>query len=168
MNVDDTIAALATASGAGAISVIRVSGPDSLGIADRVFRCAGEPPSRRPAGSFVVGRVRGTAGWVDEAVLLIFRASRSYTREDVAEFQCHGGRENARRLLRHILEAGARPAEPGEFTRRAFLNGRLDLTQAEAVMDLIGAQSERAAAAAMDQLHGALRDRINGQYEEIV
>lgn len=169
MNMGDTIAALATAPGEGAIAIIRVSGPQALAIADRVF-CAPPPrPSDRPGGSFVYGRIgRDGAPIVDEGVLLIFRAPRSYTREDLIELQCHGGRESAKRVLRAVLEAGARPAQPGEFTRRAFLNGRLDLTQAEAVMDLIAAQSDLAAAAAVEQLNGELSRETDLFYDEIV
>ena len=168
MKENETIAALATPPGAGAIAIIRVSGPESLAIADRLFRGSGPLPSQRPHGTFAVGRVEGPEGFYDEVVLLIFRAPRSYTREDVVEFQCHGGRESVRRLLRLVLESGARLAEPGEFTRRAFLNGRLDLTQAEAVMDLIAAQSERAAVAAAEHLRGALRHQVDGLYETVV
>ncbi len=116
----------------------------------------------------MVGRVEGSEGFLDEAVALIFRAPSSYTREDVVEIQCHGGRESSRRVLRAVLESGARLAEPGEFTRRAFLNGRLDLTQAEAVMDLIAAQSDRAAAAAAEQLRGGLRRSLDAIYEQTV
>jgi len=165
---NDTIAALATPPGIGAISIIRVSGPRSLEIADRLFRCRGPKPSERPHGTFLVGRVEGPEGFLDEAILLIFRAPKSYTREDVVEIQCHGGRESSRRILRAVLEHGARLAEPGEFTQRAFLNGRIDLTQAEAVMDLIAAQSERAASAAAEQMRGELRKRLEECYNQVI
>lgn len=153
---NDTVAAVATAPGEGAIAIVRMSGPDSLAIADRVFQ-GSVRPTRCPAGRFLYGTVRspeGGAPALDEVLLLVFRAPHSYTREDTVEIQCHGGRVSARRLLRAVLAAGARPAEPGEFTRRAFLNGRLDLLQAEAVAELIRAQSERAAAVAFEQLQG--------------
>jgi tRNA modification GTPase len=164
----DTIAALATASGPGAISIVRVSGPDALPLADTLFHCAGERPSQRPGGSFVYGRIGSGSHRLDEGLLLIFRAPKSYSREDVVEFQCHGGRESGRRILKLILDSGARPAEPGEFTRRAFLNGRLDLLQAEAVMDLISAQSGRAAEAAVEQLAGRLSERILALYHTVI
>ena len=157
-NPGDTIAAIATAAGEAGIAIVRVSGPDSLAIADQVFRCRGEPPSRRPANTFVHGRIytgdrQDAAGTrIDEVILLIFRAPRSYTREDVVEIHGHGGRTCARRILEVMLDAGARLAEAGEFTKRAFLNGRIDLIQAEAVCDLIRSQSDRAASAALDQL----------------
>jgi tRNA modification GTPase len=166
----DTIAAISTAPGEGAIAVVRVSGPESLAIADRVFRGSGPPPSQRAGNSFVHGFVRSagaTAGGevVDEVVLLIFRAPHSYTREDVVEFQGHGGRASAARILRTVLEAGARSAEAGEFTLRAFLNGRIDLVQAEAVADLVAARTERAAAAAVEQLEGRL-SRVLGEIHD--
>ncbi len=165
--VNDTIAAIATAPGAGGISIVRVSGPAALPIADRLFRCSGPEPSARPGGSFVYGHVH-TDHDLDEAVLLIYRAPASYTREDVVEFQVHGGNASARRLLRAVLQAGAHPADPGEFTQRAFLSGRIDLLQAEAVMDLIQARSERAATAAVEQLEGALSIAFNRLYDQLI
>jgi len=164
---NDTIAAIATAPGAGGISIVRASGPASLAIADQLFRCSGPVPSARPGGSFVYGHVH-TDRDLDEAILLIYRAPASYTREDVVEFQVHGGNASARRLLRAALRAGARPADPGEFTKRAFLSGRIDLLQAEAVMDLIQARSERAAAAAVEQLEGALSVAFNRLYDQLI
>jgi tRNA modification GTPase len=168
MNTEnDTIAAIATAPGAAGIAIVRVSGPDALSIADRIFRCPGPRPSARPAGSFVYGHVH-TDHDLDEAILLIYRAPASYTREDVIELQGHGGTASARRLLRAALSNGARLADPGEFTRRAFLSGRIDLLQAEAVMDLISAQSERAAAAALEQLEGSLSSAFNQLYDRLI
>jgi tRNA modification GTPase len=165
---DDTIAALATASGPGAISIVRVSGPGALSIADTLFHCPAPPPSERSGGTFVHGKIGFGKHVVDEGLLLIFRQPRSYTRDDVVEFQCHGGRESGRRILTLVLEAGARAAEPGEFTRRAFLNGRLDLVQAEAVMDLISAQSSRAAEMAVEQLTGRLSESIRSIYDQVI
>lgn len=168
----DTIAAISTATGSAGIAVVRVSGPASLDIADRIFRCTGKIPSRRPAGTFVHGFVHTPAedekNDTDEVILLIYRAPNSYTREDVIEFQGHGGRACAKRILRAVLETGARPAEPGEFTRRAFLNGRIDLLQAEAVADLISAKSDRAAAAALDQLEGSLSSSFTAIYSSLI
>lgn len=163
----DTIAAIATAPGAGGIAIVRVSGPQALAIADRLFRGSGPPPSARPGGSFVYGHVH-TDRDLDEVVLLIYRAPASYTREDIVEFQGHGGNTAARRLLRAVLQAGARPANPGEFTLRAFLSGRIDLLQAEAVMDLIQARSERAATAAVEQLEGTLSVSFNRLYDQMI
>jgi tRNA modification GTPase len=168
----DTIAAIATASGQAGLAIVRVSGPQSHAIADRIFRCRPPRPSVRPGNTFVHGFVspvlsQGGAD-VDEAILLIYRAPRSYTREDAVEIQGHGGRACAQRILRCVLENGARPAEPGEFTRRAFLNGRIDLLQAEAVADLIGARTARAAAAAMEQLEGGLSQRVNATFDSLL
>lgn len=165
----DTIAAIATAPGEGAVAVLRVSGPAAMAVADAIFRCAGEPPSRRPSHTVVHGRVEaGDGTMLDDILLLLMRAPRSYTGEDVVEFQCHGGRLSSARVLRRLLESGCRAADPGEFTRRAFLNGRMDLSQAEAVLDLIRARSERAATAAIEQLAGRLGHRIDGLYARMV
>lgn len=150
----DTIAAIATAPGEAGIAIIRISGADSLQVADRIFTSAGEPPSRRPPGVFIRGIIKSDGRILDEVILLIMRAPHSYTREDVVEIQCHGGFVTARRILQAVLNHEVRLAEPGEFTKRAFLNGRIDLVQAEAVLDLIRAQSDRSAAAAIEQLEG--------------
>ncbi|MGE5279135.1 MAG: tRNA uridine-5-carboxymethylaminomethyl(34) synthesis GTPase MnmE, partial [Deltaproteobacteria bacterium] len=165
---DDTIAAVATAAGQGAVGIVRVSGPEAVAIVDKVF-CA---RSRRPLGaqpSFTVRlgwivpdavRARQTAGRpagaVDEVLVSVMRAPRSYTREDVVEVSAHGGLRAVAAILDLILAGGARLAEPGEFTRRAFLNGRLDLAQAEAVLDVIRAKGERALKNSERQLAGEL------------
>ncbi|HAS82458.1 MAG TPA: tRNA uridine-5-carboxymethylaminomethyl(34) synthesis GTPase MnmE [Verrucomicrobia bacterium] len=163
----ETIAAIATAPGEAGIAIVRISGPQALPIADRVFRCREPLPSARSAGSFVYGHVH-TEGDIDEAILLIYRAPASYTRDDVVEIQCHGGQASVKRVLRTVLAAGAIPAAPGEFTRRAFLSGRIDLLQAEAIMDLIAARSERAAASAIEQLEGVLSVNVNLIYDQLV
>jgi tRNA modification GTPase len=164
----DTIAAIATAPGEAGIAIIRISGAESLAVADHIFSHAGEPPSCRPPGTFMRGFVKSDERVLDEVLLLVMRAPHSYTREDVVEIQCHGGVVSARRILQTILAAGVRLAEPGEFTKRAFLNGRIDLVQAEAVLDLIRAQSDRSAAAAVEQLEGSLSDCFNAVYDNIV
>lgn len=161
----DTIAALATAPGEGAIAIVRLSGPESLMIADRVFRGMAPPPSQRPAYSFIHGTIVTDDSVADEVILLIYRAPHSYTREDAVEIQGHGGSTATKRILRAVLNAGARMAEPGEFTKRAFLNGRIDLLQAEAVLDLIRARSDRAAAAAIEQMNGRLSQTFNHLYD---
>jgi tRNA modification GTPase len=169
MPESDTIAAIATAPGLGGISIVRLSGPKSLAIADILFRGAPPPPSQRATFTFAPGHVVEADGAViDEALLLVFRAPHSFTREDVVEVQGHGGPAITRRVLRRVLEAGARLAEPGEFTRRAFMNGRIDLVQAEAVLDLIRARTDRAAAAAVDQLEGGLTRRFTRLYEALL
>ena len=169
MLMDDTIAAIATAPGEGAVAIVRLSGPDAFPIADQIFKGRGRPPSLRLPFTFAHGQIIGETGEViDEVLILLMRAPNSYTREDVIEVQSHGGDLSARRILRRILDAGARPAEPGEFTRRAFLSGRIDLMQAEAVADLVRSKSERAAAAAAEQLAGILSERFNRLYDRIV
>jgi len=165
-----TVAALATAAGVSGVAVVRISGPEAFAVADRVVRCAGAPPSRRPAGAFfhAVFTAGGpAAAAIDDGLALVFRAPRSYTGEDAVELQGHGGIVVARQVLQAVLSAGARAAGPGEFTRRAFLNGRLDLTQAEAVLDLIQAQTERAARAAREQAAGGLRRRMEALYDRL-
>lgn len=164
-----TIAAIATAPGAGGIAVVRLSGADSYTVAETVFRPANQHKKVTEAkgytamyGSFVEG------GEVfDEGVALFFRAPHSYTGEDVVELSCHGGSAVARRLVESCLAAGAQPAAPGEYTRRAFLNGKMGLTQAEAVMDLISADGRQGAALANSALSGALAKKINAQKDEL-
>ncbi len=164
----DTIAALATPAGTAGLAVIRISGPDALALTDRVFR-APRPLREVPARTLHVGVVLDAEGSViDEAVSAVFRAPHSYTGEDVVELSCHGGGAVSRAVLHRILEAGARHAEPGEFTRRAFLHGRIDLTQAEAVADLIHAESEVAHLASMRQLQGRLSTHVAMLRDEVI
>ena len=164
------VAALATAPGAAGIAVVRLSGEGALAIADKLCPGARTPPSALPAGSFRLVRLRdprdGSA--IDEALVLVFRAPHSYTGEDVVEFQTHGGRAAPSRVLDSLLALGAAPAGPGEFTRRAFLNGRIALDRAEAVMDLVSAQGDRAARAAAEQLSGALGRRVDAIWEDLL
>lgn len=165
--LDDTIAAIATAAGSGAIGVVRLSGPAAYQVADAVFRGAkGALPSHTPAGRIVYGVVSDgatSAGpvLIDEALLLTFRAPRSYTGQDVIELQSHGGPAVLRRVLDACLAAGARSAGPGEFTLRAYLNGRIDLAQAEAVLDLVNASTDSARRNAALGLSGALSHRLD-------
>jgi len=166
----DTIAAIATAPGEGAIAIIRVSGSKTYEWADQLFRCPPPLPSVRAASTFVYGQVIDptTSEVLDDALLLLFRSPHSYTGEDSIEIHCHGGSQVAHRVLKALQSLGARQAEPGEFTKRAFLNGKLDLTQAEAVLDLIHARSERAARLATAQLEDVLGLRIRSLYENLL
>ena len=159
---DDTISAVATAPGEGGISIVRVSGPAALKIADAIF-CGPLPkPSERSTHTIVHGHIIDTDGTrIDEVLLLIMKSPQSYTTEDVIEIQGHGGMMVAKRILRRTLDAGARMAEPGEFTKRAFIHGRIDLLQSEAVLDLVRAGSERAVTAAVEQLEGKLSHQFN-------
>jgi tRNA modification GTPase len=164
LNFNDTIAAIATAVGESGIAVVRLSGPQSLSIADASFKPAGRTalvPSAAPTHTIHFGKIIRKGRVLDEVMLAVMRAPRSFTREDVVEITCHGGLLPAKLVLDTLLENGARLAAPGEFTRRAFLNGRIDLIQAEAVADLIHARTELALAAANEQLAGKLSQRIN-------
>ncbi len=168
-----TIAAIATPPGQGGISIIRIAGYDALKIADRIFQPAKNniKPSQKKHGTFLYGHVinpKLKSQIIDEAILLIYRAPNSYTRENTVEIQGHGGIICAERILQTVIENGAVSAAPGEFTKRAFLNGRIDLVQAEAVMDLINADSRKAANAAMEQLDGHLSDDFNKVYDDLM
>ncbi len=149
----DTIAAIATAPGEGGISIIRISGDDAVRVLAAVFRPAGKS-GEMESHRLTYGHAVDGDEVLDECMAVIMRAPRSYTREDVAELQLHGGGATAQRVLAACLAAGARLAEPGEFTRRAFLNGRIDLSRAEAVMALIRSRGEQARRAALRQLTG--------------
>jgi len=168
-----TIAAIATPPGQGGISIIRIAGDDALTIADRIFQPVKKSiqPSQKEHGTFLYGHVinpNQQSQVVDEAILLIYRAPNSYTCEETVEIQGHGGIVCAERILQTAIENGAEPAAPGEFTKRAFLNGRIDLVQAEAVMDLINADSRKAANAAIEQLDGHLSDDFNKVYDDLM
>jgi tRNA modification GTPase len=153
----DTIAAPATPAGTAALAVIRISGPDTKRLAAAL--CGSVPPARRARHL----DYRGRAGdLIDDVVVTFFEAPRSFTGEDSLEVSCHGNPFIAQKILEDLFQRGCRPAEPGEFSKRAFLNGRMDLSQAEAVMDLIHARSDRALAAANQQLRGALSRRMQG------
>ena len=161
---EDTIAAIATPLGEGGIAVIRISGSDALAVADRAFVPLGRnasKPSEARSHTLHYGHVMRGGTIVDEVLLAVMRAPRTYTVEDVVEITCHGGLLTAKATLDTVLANGARLAAPGEFTRRAFLNGRLDLAQAEAVADLIQARTELAMRAANEQLAGSLSRRVN-------
>ena len=165
---EDTIAAIITPPGEGGVAIIRMSGPEALSIADQIFSCKKPRPSERKAYTFVYGYVVEAGEKIDEALLLIWKAPHSFTAEDVVEIQCHGGWVSSRRVLRILLAHGAVSADAGEFSRRAFLNGRIDLMQAEAVMDLVRSQSDRAQAAALQQLDGSLSESINTVYDDLI
>lgn len=164
----DTISAIATPQVPGGIGIVRISGPEACRVAQTVF-CAksGRPVEEMPGYTAAFGRALAGGEVLDECIALRFRAPRSYTGEDVVELSCHGGPYVMRRLLQATVEAGARLAGPGEFTRRAFLNGRIDLTRAEAVMQLIGARGAEAARAASAQQEGALFRHITALRGEI-
>lgn len=164
-----TIAAISTAQGVGGIGVIRISGWEALAIGDRVFQSAkGKQLSQMDGYTAAYGRVIADGEAIDEAVALVFRAPHSYTGEDVVEFSCHGGLYLTRRVLRAVLDAGAAAAQPGEFTRRAFLNGKMGLTEAESVMDMIGAKGRQAARAALAGRDGAIHKAIDSMKDSLI
>lgn len=158
----DTIAAISTAQGAGGIGVIRISGKQAIQIADAVFRpISGKALIEQKGYTAAFGHIYGGNEKIDEGIALVFRAPHSYTGENVVELSCHGGIYLTKRVLRAVFQAGAIPAQAGEFTKRAFLNGKMDLTQAESVMDLIGAKGKHAARAALSCKEGSLRKKID-------
>ena len=167
----DTIAAIATPLGEGGLAIIRLSGPNALAIADLVFLPAGKNPLRpsaAPTHTIHYGKIVSDGRQIDEVLLSVMRAPRTFTREHCLEISCHGGVLAAKSVLDAVIRAGARLAEPGEFTRRAFLNGRIDLAQAEAVADLIHSRTELALAAANEQLNGGLSRKINRARDDLM
>lgn len=170
--MEDTIAAIATAMAPSGIGIVRISGPEAVSVADRIYR--GKRKEKRLA-----DRKSHTIhyGWIveensqevlDEVLVMLMRGPHSYTGEDTVEIDCHGGVLAVKRVLEAVLHAGARIAEPGEFTKRAFLNGRIDLSQAEAVMDLISAKSEYALQSSVSQLQGSVRRAVKEIREKIL
>ena len=171
MLLHDTIAAIATPLGEGGLAVLRLSGAQALSIADQCFVPVGSSslkPTVAPSHTIHYGRIERDGNTVDEVLVAVMRAPRTFTREDVVEITCHGGLLPAKMILDLLLENGARLAEPGEFTKRAFLNGRIDLAQAEAVADLIHARTELAMSAANEQLAGKLSQRIETLRDDLV
>lgn len=167
---NETIAAISTPPGEGGIGVVRLSGKEALGVADRIFRAkSGKKPSeQKPYTAQFGNAVSENGGIIDEALLLVMRAPKSYTCEDMAELSAHGGSAVMAAVLESALRAGARLAEPGEFTKRAFLNGRLDLLQAEAVLDLIQSKTELGRRWAAAQLVGSLSKKIKALKDGLV
>lgn len=164
-----TIAAISTAQGEGGIGVIRISGDDALVIADKIFTPISNKRITQMKGyTSAFGKVCDNGEVIDEAVALVFKAPHSYTGENVVEISCHGGIYITQQVLRAVLNNGAVPAQAGEFTKRAFLNGKIDLTEAEAVIDIINAKSRGAARAALCVKDGAIRTRIDKIKESLL
>jgi tRNA modification GTPase len=166
MNLDDTIAAVATPAGSGGVGVVRLSGPNAMSIAAGLFR--GAPLTEAPTHSLHHGTLHDGETLLDDAVAAVFRSPRSYTGEDVVELSCHGGSHILRRVLETCLRAGARLADPGEFTRRSFLNGKMDLAQAESVADLIAARSDSQHRLALNMLRGELSRAVQPARETLL
>ena len=169
MMIDNTITAISTAQGEGGISVIRISGKEAFEIADKVFRGLNNKKLSEMKGyTASFGKIYSNDEEIDEAVALVFREPLSYTGENVVELSCHGGIYVTKLVLRAVLDAGATPAQAGEFTKRAFLNGKIDLTEAEAVIDIISAKNKSAARAALCVKDGALRKKIDGVKNDLL
>ena len=168
--IEDTIAAIATPSGEGGIAVIRVSGSEAVAICDKIFHAGSKKLTEVPTHTVHYGHIADpvTGARVEEALVTVMRAPRSFTKEDVVEVSCHGGFVSVRKVLDLLLDNGVRLAEPGEFTKRAFLNGRIDLSQAEAVIDLIRSKSDRAFRIALKQSEGSLSKKIKELRHQLV
>ncbi|MEW9053341.1 MAG: tRNA uridine-5-carboxymethylaminomethyl(34) synthesis GTPase MnmE [Neobacillus sp.] len=167
----DTIAAISTPMGEGAIAIVRLSGDDAISIADRIFHSiSGKRLTEMASHTIHYGHLidpkKGEV--IEEVMVSVMKGPKTFTKEDVVEINCHGGIVSVNRVLQHVLAFGARLAEPGEFTKRAFLNGRIDLSQAEAVMDLIRAKTDRAMNVALGQMEGRLSRLIRGLRQEIL
>lgn len=166
----DTIAAIATAMGSSGVGIVRISGEEAIEIADRIFRLKGgrEKLAEQKSHTIHYGFICDGEEVVDEVLVMLMKGPRSFTAEDTVEIDCHGGMLVTRRILETVLKAGARLAEPGEFTKRAFLNGRIDLSQAEAVIDVINAKNEYALKSSVGQLRGSVSKRIKALREQIL
>ncbi len=162
----DTIVALATAQGISAIAVIRLSGSDAITITDKVFK--GKKLSEQPSHTVHFGNLVDGDRIIDEVLVTVFKEPNSFTKENAIEISCHGSPVIVKEIIKALLKHGARLAEPGEFTKRAFLNGRFDLAQAEAVADLINAETDNARQAALNQMRGGFSKEINDLREELI
>lgn len=166
-DLSDTIVALATPPGVGAIGVIRLSGPQAIAITDRIFK--GKILARQPSHTAHFGRIESPDGQaIDEVLATVFHEKKSYTGQETVEISCHGSSFIQQRIVELCLQQGARMAQPGEYTLRAFLNGKLDLSQAEAVADLIASETEAAHAVALNQLRGGFKKEIQLLREELI
>lgn len=165
----DTIAAIATAMTNAGIGIVRISGDEAVPIADRIFQGKGTKKlAECETHTIHYGHIHDGEEVVDEVMVLLMRGPRSYTREDTVEIDCHGGIYVTKRILETVIKYGARPAEPGEFTKRAFLNGRIDLSQAESVIDLIHAKNDFALKNSIKQLSGSVSDKVKGLRGEVL
>ena len=165
----DTIAAIATAMSSSGIGIIRISGDEAVGIVDRIFSMKnGKKLSDMPTHTIHYGHIKDGDEVIDEVMVVLMRAPKSYTKEDTVEIDCHGGVYVMKRVLETVIKYGARPAEPGEFTKRAFLNGRIDLAQAESVIDIIHAKNEFVLKSSEQQLSGSLSAAVRKVREKLL
>jgi len=163
--MEDTIVAIATPLGTGAISIIKISGSEAIEIVSKVFK--GKNLNKQNSHTIHYGFIMDEKEKIDEVLVSLFLAPKTYTKEDIVEINCHGGIATTNRILEVIIKAGARFAEPGEFTKRAYLNGRIDLIEAEGVMDLIEAKTDKMRKVALNQLDGNVSKKINELRENI-
>lgn len=164
--MEDTIAAISTSLGVGAISIIRVSGPESIEIVNKIFK--GKDLTKQPTHTITYGKIINEQKIIDEVLISIMKAPKSFTMEDIVEINCHGGVATTNKVLELLLNNGCRLAEPGEFTKRALLNGRIDLIEAEGVMDLINSKTEKSRNLAINQLNGKSSELIKELRKKIV
>ena len=163
----DTIAAISTGMTNSGIGIVRISGPEAIEIADRIYK-GKEPLKNADSHTIHYGFIKDQEETVDEVLVMLMKAPRTYTGEDTVEINCHGGTYVVRRILETVIKYGARPAEPGEFTKRAFLNGKMDLSQAEAVIDVIHSENEYALKSSIGQLKGSVREEISDMRNKIL
>ena len=163
--MNDTIAAISTTTGIGAISIIRLSGPESLEIASKVFT---KDLTKVETHTIHYGYIKNNNEKIDEVLVSVMKAPKTFTKEDIVEINCHGGIATTNKVLEILLNNGARLAEPGEFTKRAFLNGRIDLLEAEATMDLISSKSDKARKMSLNTLTGETSNLIKDLRSDIV
>ncbi|HMQ01116.1 MAG TPA: tRNA uridine-5-carboxymethylaminomethyl(34) synthesis GTPase MnmE, partial [Cyclobacteriaceae bacterium] len=166
INFSDTIIALATAQGIGAIAVIRLSGEDAIDMVNNVFK--GKDLNHQASHTLHLGTILDEEKAIDEVLVSIFKAPKSFTKENMVEISCHGSPFIVKEIIKLLLKQGARLAQPGEFTKRAFLNGRFDLAQAEAVADLINAETDNARQTALNQMRGGFSKEIQRLREELI
>lgn len=164
--MEDTIAAISTALGVGAISIIRVSGPESISIVNEIFK--GSDLNKVKSHTIHYGHIINNEKIIDEVLLSVMKAPKTYTREDIVEINCHGGIATTNKVFELLLNKGIRPAEPGEFTKRAFLNGRIDLVEADGIMNLINAKNEKTRSISINQLSGKVSDMIKSLRNDLI
>lgn len=167
----NTIAAIATAMSSSGIGIVRISGDEAFTIIDKIYRSKGKNRvrlSEAPSHTIHYGYIADGDEIIDEVLVMVMRGPRSFTAEDTVEIDCHGGVLITKKILETVLKYGARPAEPGEFTKRAFLNGRMDLAQAEAVIDVINSKNDYALKASVSQLDGAVSKAVKVLRERII
>ena len=170
MKITETIAAISTSAGNSGIGIIRISGDEAIEIADKIFKSKKQGKKLKDVESHTVhfGSIMDGKKMIDQVLVIVMKNPHSYTGEDTVEIDCHGGMLILQKVLRLVIKNGARNAEPGEFTKRAFLNGRIDLSQAEAVMDLINSSNDFALTSSIEQLKGGVSDKIKEIRSDII